>query len=73
MFVHSSDSNSACSITVSIAFFSLSGGYPCFLSTRRIAFLIPALTLSLTVQSMVNGGMAVTDAVSVAGLMVEED
>ena len=31
----------------------LSGGYPYFLRTLRTAFLIPALTLSLTVQSMV--------------------
>ena len=49
-FAHYSHSNSA---SVSTALSCLSGGYPCVLSTLRAAFLIPALKLSLIVQSMV--------------------
>ena len=34
--VHSFDSNSACSLTVSTALSCLSGGYPCFLNTLAL-------------------------------------
>ena len=45
--------NPACFNTVSVAFFSLSGGYPYFLKIFLTFNLISACTLSLWVQSIV--------------------